>query len=73
MKSDSGGEMESCRSSDSETLNEITSPPVGTRERTLTNPPNQRHSISSEDSAGNEGWKCLGVSKIIGSYNLVPL
>ena len=52
MKSDSGGEMESCRSSDSENLNELTLCPIKAREKNLTNQLNQRNSISSEDSAG---------------------
>ena len=51
MKSDSGGEMESCRSSDSENLNDTNSCTFGNLKRTLTKQSNQRSSISSEDSA----------------------
>ena len=50
MKSDSGGEMESCRSSDSETIHEPSS--LIKRGRPLHSKSAQRSSISSEDSTG---------------------
>ena len=52
MKSDSGGEMESCRSSDSETLHELPSSAFGKREMSINKHSVQRNSISSDDSAG---------------------
>merc|ERR1719288_366884 len=50
MKSDSGGEMESCRSSDSETIHEPSS--LIKRGRSLHSKSTKRNSISSEDSTG---------------------
>ena len=52
MKSDSGGEMESCRSSDSENINDIDLPKFNIRDGSQSTQHNQRNSVSSEDSAG---------------------
>ena len=52
MKSDSGGEMESCRSSDSENINDIDLPKFNIRDGSQNTQHNQRNSVSSEDSAG---------------------
>ena len=54
MKSDSGGEMESCRSSDSETLNDMSpSSPIGLHKIGQSNQFSQRSSLSFEESTGN--------------------
>ena len=53
MKSDSGGEMESCRSSDSENLNDMSpSSPIGLHKMGQSNQFSQRSSLSFE-STGN--------------------
>lgn len=54
MKSDSGGEMESCRSSDSENLNDMSpSSPIGPHKMGKNNQFSQRSSLCFEESTGN--------------------